>query len=44
MKTLDPKKATNPDKIPPKIVKIAANVIVYHIASIINNDILSIMT
>ena len=39
IKELDPKKATDLGKIPPKIVKISANVIDYHLANIINNDI-----
>ena len=39
IKELDPKKATDLDKIPPKIVKMSANVIDSHLANIINNDI-----
>ena len=39
IKELDPKKATGIDKIPPKIVKISANVIDSHLANIINSDI-----
>ena len=39
IKELDPKKATGLDKIPPKIVKMSANVIDSHLANIINNDI-----
>ena len=36
---LDPKKATGLNKIPPKTVKISANVTDYDIANIINNGI-----
>ena len=39
IKELDPKKATGLDKIPPKIVKMSANVIGSNLANIINNDI-----
>ena len=39
IKELDPEKATGLDKIPPKIVKMSANVIDSHLANIINNDI-----
>ena len=39
IKELDPKKATGLDKIPPKIVKMSANVIDSHLANVINNDI-----
>ena len=39
IKELDPKKATGLDKIPPKIVKMSANIIDSHLANIINNDI-----
>ena len=39
MKELDPKKATDLDKIPPEVVKMSANVIDSHLANIINNDI-----
>ena len=35
---MNPRKATGPDKIPVKIVKLAANVIDYHLTNIINND------
>ena len=39
IKELNSKKATGLDKIPTKIVKLAANVIDSHMANIINNDI-----
>ena len=39
IKELDPKQATGLDKIPPKIVKMFANVIDSDLANIINNDI-----
>ena len=35
---MSPKKATGPDKIPAKIVKLAASVIDSHLTNIINND------
>ena len=35
---VNPKKATGPDKIPPKIVKLSANIIDSHLMNIINND------
>ena len=35
---INPKKATGPDKIPPKIVKLSANIIDSHLTNIINND------
>ena len=38
IKGLSPKKATSPDKIPAKIVKLAASVIDSHLTNIINND------
>ena len=38
IKELSPKKATGPDKIPPKIVILAANIIDSHLANIINHD------
>ena len=38
IKGLNPKKATRPDKIPVKIVKLAANVIDSHLTNIVNND------
>ena len=36
--SLNPNKATGPDRIPLKIIKTAANVIDYHLAYIINKD------
>ena len=39
IKGLNPKKATGPDKIPLKIVKLSANIIDSHLTNIINNDI-----
>ena len=39
IKESDPKKATGLDKIPPKIVKLSANVIDSRLGNIINNDI-----
>ena len=38
IKEVDSKKATGLDKIPPKIVKMSANVIDSHLANIINNS------
>jgi len=38
IRELDPKKATGLDKIPPKIVKITADVIDSHMTNIINED------
>ena len=38
IKGLNSKKATGPDKIPVKIVKLAASVIDSHLTNIINND------
>ena len=38
IKGLNPKKATGPDKIPVKIVKLATSVIDSHLTNIINND------
>ena len=38
MTFLNPKKATGPDKIPPKIVRLSANIIDSHLMNIINND------
>ena len=37
--SLNTKKATGPDEIPAKVVKLAANVIDSHLTNIINNDI-----
>ena len=34
------KKATGSDKIPPKIVKLSANIIDLHLTNIINSDLL----
>ena len=39
IKEVDPKIATGPDKIPPKIIKLSANVIDSHLTNIINSDI-----
>ena len=39
IKSLDIKKATGPDGIPPKLVKLSADIIDYHLAYIINKDI-----
>ena len=38
IKNINPKKTTGPDKIPPKIVKLSANIIDSHLMNIINND------
>ena len=38
IKNIKPKKATGPDKIPPKIVKLSANIIDSHLMNIVNND------
>ena len=38
IKNINPKKATGPDKIPPKIVKLSANIIDSHLMNFINND------
>ena len=38
IKSLNPKKATGPDGIPPKIVKLSSNVIDKYLTNIINND------
>ena len=38
IKNINPKKATGPDKIPPKIVKLSANIIDSHLMNIVNND------
>ena len=38
IKSLNPNKATGPDRIPLKIIKTAANIIDYHLAYIINKD------
>ena len=39
IKSIDSKKAIGPDMIPPKIVKLSVDIIDYHLAYIINNDI-----
>ena len=39
IKEVDPKKAADPDKVPPKIIKLSANVIGSHLTKIINSDI-----
>ena len=39
IRDINHKKATGPDNIPPKIVKLSANVIDSHLTNIINNDI-----
>ena len=38
MKRLDPKKATGPDEIPLKIIKLSTCVIGKHLTNIINTD------
>ena len=38
IKNLNPKKATGPDKISVKIVKLAANITDLHLTNIINNN------
>ena len=38
IKRLNPNKAIGPDKIPPKIVILSANIIDSHLANIINHD------
>ena len=38
IKKLNPNKATAPDKIPPKIVILSANIIDCHLANIINHN------
>ena len=38
IKNINPKKATGPDKIPPKIVKLSPNIIDSHLMKIINSD------
>ena len=38
IKGLNPKKAAGPDKVPVKIVKLAASVIDFHLTNIINNN------
>ena len=41
IKNINPKKATGPDKTPPKIVRLSANIIDSHLITIINNDVCS---
>ena len=41
IKSLNSNKATNPDKIPPKLVKLAANIIDPHLSNILNQSISS---
>ena len=41
VKQTDPKKATGPDTIPPKLVKMSANVVGKHLCNIINMDIIT---
>ena len=38
LRNINSRKATGPDKIPPKIVKMAANIINSHLTNIINSD------
>ena len=38
MRNINSRKATGPDKIPPKIVKMSANIIGSHLTNIINSD------
>ena len=38
LRNINSRKATGPDKIPPKIVKMAANIIDSHLTNIINSD------
>ena len=38
IKNINTKKATGPEKIPPKMVKLSANIIDSHLMNIINND------
>ena len=40
IRNLDVKKATGPDKIPVKVVKMSAYIIDKHLTNIINNDLL----
>ena len=37
IKNINPKKATGPDKVPPKIIKLSANIIDLHFTNITNN-------
>ena len=38
LRNINSRKATGPDKIPPKIVKMSANIIDFHLTNIINSD------
>ena len=38
LRSINSRKATGPDKIPPKIVKMSANIIDSHLTNIINSD------
>ena len=38
LKYLHPKKATGPDRIPPKIIKLSADIVDKHLTNIINTD------
>ena len=38
MRNINSRKATRPDKIPPKIVKMSANIIDSHLTNMINSD------
>ena len=38
LRNINSRKATGPDKIPPKIVKMSANIIDSHLTNIINSD------
>ena len=40
IRTLDPKKATGPEKMPVKVVKMSANIMEKILTDIINNDLL----
>ena len=38
LRNINSREATGPDKIPPKIVKMSANIIDFHLTNIINSD------
>ena len=38
LRNINSRKATGPDKIPPKIVKMSANIIDFHLTNIINSE------
>ena len=38
LRSINSRKATGPDKIPPKIVKMSANIIDSHLTNVINSD------